>query len=63
MIDNESWQISIEQTTDFVRKQLGAETIKAIFQKYNASCLEDLNPCYYPEVFGELYQYEVDLKD
>ena len=44
MVDNESWQISIEQTTDFVRKQLGAETVKAIFQKYNASCLEDLNP-------------------
>lgn len=63
MVDIESWQISIEQTADFVEKQLGPETIKAIFKKYNASCLEDLNPCYYPEVFSDLYQYEVDLKD
>ena len=63
MIDNESWQISIEQTTDFIAEQLGAETVKAIFQKYNASCLEEINPSNYSEVFGELYQYEVDLKD
>ena len=63
MVDNESWLISIKQTADFVEKQLGAETVRAIFQKYNASCLEDLNPCYYSEVFGELYQYEVDLRN
>ena len=63
MVDNESWQISIEQSADFVEKQLGAETVKAIFQKYNASRLEDLNPCYYSEVFSELYQYEADLRD
>ena len=46
MVDNESWQISIEQSANFVEKRLGTETVKAIFQKYNASCLEDLNPCY-----------------
>ena len=63
MADNESWRISIEQSADFIEKQLGAATVKAIFQKYNATCLDDLNPCYYSEVFGELYQYEVDLSD
>lgn len=63
MVDNESWKISIEQAAYFVEKMLGAETLEAIYQKYNASCLEDLNPCHYQEVFGELYQYEVDLKD
>lgn len=63
MVDNESWRISIEQSADFVEKQLGMATVKAIFQKYDASCLEDLNPSYYSEVFSELYQYEVDLRD
>lgn len=63
MIDNESWRISIEQSADFVEKRLGAETVKAIFQKYNASCLENLSPCYYSDVFSELYQYEADLRD
>lgn len=63
MTDNESWLISIEQTADFVAEHLGKETVQAIFQKYNASCLEDLSPCHYSEVFGELYQYEADLRD
>ena len=63
MVDNESWKISIEQSADFVEKQLGAGTVKAIFQKYNASCLEDLNPYFYSAIFSELYQYEADLRD
>ena len=63
MVDNESWLISIEQTAEFVARYLGEATVQAIFQKYNASCLENLNPCHYFEVFGELYQYEVDLRD
>ncbi len=63
MTDNESWQISIEQSAHFVAKHLGDETVRAIYKKYNASCLKDLNPCHYSEVFGELYQYEVDLND
>ena len=49
MVDNESWQISIEQSANFVEKRLGTETVKAIFQKYNASCLEDLNPATIPK--------------
>lgn len=63
MMDNDNWQISIEQTADFVVRYLGEETVQAIFQKYNVSHLDDLNPCYYSEVFGELYQYEADLRD
>ena len=49
MTNNESWLISIEQTSDFVAKHLGEETVQAIFQKYNASCLEDLNPATTPK--------------
>lgn len=63
MIDNESWLISIEQTADFVARHLGKETVQALFQKHNATCLEDLNPCHYSEVFSELYQYEADLRN
>ena len=59
---NESWLISIEQTADFVASYLGDDTVQAIYQKYNATCLEDLSPGYYSEVFSELYQYEADLR-
>ena len=63
MVDSESWQISIEQSAEFVENQLGSSTVKAIYQKYNATCLEDLNPCYYSEVFSELYAIESDLRN
>ena len=63
MIDNESWRISIEQSADFIGEQIGYETVRAIFNKYNASGLEDLNPCYYSAVFNELYAYEADLRN
>ena len=63
MIDNESWRISIEQSAAFVGEQIGYETVQAIFNNYNASGLEDLNPCYYSEVFNELYAYETDLRN
>lgn len=63
MIDNESWLISIEQSAKFVAGHIGMEAVKCIFQKYNATCADDLLPCYYPEVFSELYAYEADLRD
>lgn len=62
MIDNESWVISIENSAAFVAEQIGDETIRAIYKKYNAQDVKGLLPCYYSEVFSELYALEADLR-
>lgn len=63
MIDNESWRISIEQSADFIEQEIGGKTVLNIFEKYNATCLEDLNPAHYSEVFNELSAIEADLRN
>ncbi|MGX8687029.1 MAG: hypothetical protein ACSW8K_04425 [bacterium] len=55
--------ISIENSAAFVASVLGQSTVDFILQQYNANSIEDLNPYDYEAVFGELYQYEVDLND
>ncbi len=63
MLSNESWQISIEQSAAFIVGEVGADTVNAVFAKYNATSLEDLCPCYYSEVFNELSAIEADLRN
>lgn len=62
MIDNESWQISIEQSAAFISDSIGRETVDFIFQNYGATCVEDLSPTYHSEVFNELFAIEADLR-
>jgi len=63
MVNTESWRISIEQAAAYIESQVGAETVNAVFAKYSATSLEDLSPCYYSEVFGELSAIEADLRN
>lgn len=56
------WLISIENSVAVVASALGQKTVDFIFQKYGASSIEELHPSNYESVFGELYQYEADLK-
>lgn len=63
MISDESWRISIENSADFIEKNIGAGTILAIFEKYGATGPEDLSPAYYSDVFSELYAVEADLRN
>jgi len=55
--------INIENSAAVVASALGQETVDFILQRYNAKSIEELNPHDYESVFGELYQYEVDLND
>jgi len=63
MIGNESWRISIENSADFIKKNIGVGTVQAVFEKYGATSPDDLSPAYYSEVFSELYAIEADLRD
>jgi len=57
------WLISIENSAAIIASALGQETVDFILQKHSANSIEEINPQDYEEVFGEFYQYEVDLND
>lgn len=52
--DKEMWRINTENDTDKACSIYGAETVKGVFQCYDATCFDDLSPSYYEEVFGDL---------
>ena len=63
MVNTESWCISIEQAAAYIESQVGPDTVKGVFAKYNATSLEDLCPCYYSEAYNELSAIEADLRN
>ena len=54
------WQISIENLVESVTEKLGPEAAAAPFVRVGATCFEDLRPCYYEEVFGNLMLMDSD---
>ena len=43
MIGNESWLISIENSADFIKKNIGFGTVQAVFEKYGATGPDEEN--------------------
>ena len=54
------WQINIENLVASVTKKLGAQAASWPFIRVGATCFDDLVPCYYDEVFGDLMQMDND---
>lgn len=52
--EKEMWITNIETVAAEVATNVGSETVKAVFRKYDAHSLDDLFPCYYCNVFDEL---------
>lgn len=52
--DREMWRINIENDADQVRSIYGAATVDSVFQRYDATCFDNLSTSYYEEVFGDL---------
>jgi len=48
------WRINIENDADQVCSIYGAAAVDGVFQRYNATCFDDLSPSHYEEVFGDL---------
>lgn len=63
MISNESWRISIEDSAEFIEKNIGASTVRSVFEKFGATGPDDLSPAHYSEAFSELYAIEADLRN
>lgn len=56
---NDKLLINIENYIGIVSNG-NPEQIPFIFSKYNANSLEDLNPCYYQDLFNELHTIVAD---
>ena len=54
------WEINIENLARRIAETYGSDTVASVFKRYDATCFEDLNPCYYSEVFGMLMQMDAD---
>lgn len=52
--EKEMWRINIENAVDEVCGTYDADVAKSVFQRYDATNFDDLSPCYYTEVFGDL---------
>ncbi|MGI6051878.1 MAG: hypothetical protein ACOYA9_05220 [Bilifractor sp.] len=52
--DQKNLRIGIENDAAEVATIYGAEIVKGIFKRYDATCIDDLSPCYYWEMFGDL---------
>ena len=60
--ERETWIINIENTASTISSQVGSAVVDAVFQKYGANSVEDLNPNDLQDVFNELYAIEADLR-
>lgn len=60
--ERENWIINIENTASTISSQVGSAVVDAVFQKYSAKSVEDLNPHDLQDVFNELYAIEADLR-
>ena len=59
--ERRNWITNIENSAANVESQLGSAVVKSVFERYGAHSIKDLSPCYFPDVFGELYAIEADL--
>ncbi len=59
--ERRNWLINIENSAAAVELQLGSAVVRSVFKRYGAHSIKDLNPCYFSEVFSELYAIEADL--
>ena len=52
--EREMWRINIENAVDAVCGIYGSAVARSVFQRYDATNFDDLNSCYYSDVFGDL---------
>ncbi len=55
-----NWMINIENAATEVAEKAGSAVARAIFHRYDAHGLHDLNPQFYSEVFADLEQIRND---
>lgn len=61
---NSDWITNIENLAATVGRELGWDKVRFILREYgNASCIDDLSPSRYQDVFNALFDYEAGMKD
>lgn len=52
--EKENWRINIENDAETICSLYGAETVNGLFARYDSTCFDDLNSCYYEKIFGDM---------
>lgn len=50
----QDWQTNIENAAASVAAKYGNEVAASVFRRFDATCVENLSPTYYSDVFGDL---------
>lgn len=54
-MSNDDFLISIQDAASQVASEYGSDVASFVFQRFGATCPEDLNPSDYEAAFSELY--------
>lgn len=54
------WEIIIEDLAARVAEKYGIASVAWVFQEHNATWFDNLHPCYYWDVYGNLMQMDAD---
>ena len=59
-ISKRDWIINIENAASKVAAEYGNAVVDSVFRRYGAHSIENLDSCYYSEVFADLEQIAND---
>lgn len=59
---NRDWIINIDNSASIVADTFGEAVVASVFARYGGTCVEDINPCYYSDVFSDLMLMEADCE-
>ena len=54
------WEININNLAENITEKYGASAAEGAFQRFGATCFDDLSPSCYGEMFGDLMQMDED---
>lgn len=60
--ERNNWILNIENTASYIVSEIGEEVVASTLYKYGARSIEQIALSDLPDVFGELYAIEADLK-
>lgn len=60
--ERQNWIINIENSASFIVSEIGEEVVNSTLFRFGTSSIEGISDAELPDVFGELYTIETDLR-
>lgn len=60
--ERNNWIVNIENSASFIASEIGEEVVNSTLCKFGAGSIGEISDSDLPDVFGELYTIETDLR-